>query len=383
MKNSVKLPFALAVLSIALLGCSGKNSLKVEQPKPNPLPKIEVTQSLQQVFSTSVAASNKKDDALRYQLAQAEGIYYSVDPKGEVSAFDGKKRLWKVRPSKSLTAGVTVGEGVVLVANQKGQLLALDAQTGQTLWQQQLTAAVLSPSLVLQSRAITTANDGTVYAHDVQNGQLIWTFRIPDTSFGVRGYAMPAMLDTRTVAVAGANAYVYALDVITGAPRWQRRVAVNDGRGDIQRLIDIDGAPIVVGSKMISVSYQGQVTAIDIDNQSVLWSEKASSLNSPAADNQAVYVANTNGHLVAYDLYNGQKLWENTELAYRQLSNPVVLGQSLVVGDYQGVLHLLDPRTGKITGRAKTSGDVRTLRVEDNLLYVATRKGQFSVWQNH
>ena len=76
------------------------------------------------------------------------------------------------------------------------------------------------------------------------------------------------------------------------------------------------------------------MTAIDIDNQSVLWSEKASSLNSPAADNQAVYVANTNGHVVAYDLYNGQKLWENTELAYRQLSNPVVLGQSLVRAYY-------------------------------------------------
>lgn len=381
MKNIVKLPFALAILSIAIIGCSNKSGIKVEQPKPNPLPKIQATQSLQQVFSTSVSSS-PKDDALRYQLDQQDGVYYSIDPDGAVIALDGKNQLWKARPSKSLSAGVSVAQGVVIVANQKGQLFALDAKTGQILWQQQLTASVLSPSLIQQGRAVTIANDGMVYAHDIHSGQLIWTFRIPDTSFGIRGYAPPVTLDERTVVVAAANAYVYALDVITGAPRWQRRVAVNEGRGDIQRLIDVDGAPIVVGSKMISVSYQGQVTAMDINDQKILWSEKASSLKSPAADNQAVYVANANGHLVAYDLYNGQKLWENDELAYRKLSNPVIFGSNVVVGDYQGVLHLLNPATGHITGREKTSGDVQTLRVEDNRLYVATSKGQFSVWQN-
>jgi outer membrane protein assembly factor BamB len=54
----------------------------------------------------------------------------------------------------------------------------------------------------------------------------------------------------------------------------------------------------------------------------------------------------------------------------------------LVVGDLDGVLHLIDPATGQITGRDKTRGEVRTLRVEDNLLYVSTTKGNFSVWQN-
>ncbi|TXJ08831.1 MAG: outer membrane protein assembly factor BamB [Acinetobacter sp.] len=381
MKNIVKVPFALAILSLALVGCSSKGGIKVEQPKPNPLPKIQVTQGLQQVFSTSVSSS-PKDEALHYQLDQHDGVYYSIDPDGEVIAFNGKSKLWKARPAKTLSAGVSVAEGVAIVANQKGQLFALDAKTGQLLWQQQLIASVLSPSLIQQGRVVTIANDGTVYAHDVHSGQLIWTFRIPDTSFGVRGYAAPSVIDERTVAIAASNAYVYALDIITGASRWQRRVAVNDGRGDIRRLVDIDGAPVVIGSKMISVSYQGQVTVLDVSNQKVLWSENASSLKSPAVDNQAVYVANANGHLVAYDLYNGRKLWENDELAYRTLSNPMIFGQVLVVGDYQGVLHVIDPTTGRITGREKVSGGVRTLRVEDNLLYVATSKGQFSVWQN-
>ncbi len=43
--------------------------------------------------------------------------------------------------------------------------------------------------------------------------------------------------------------------------RMQRRVAVSDGRSDIQRLIDIDGEPVVAGQFLITTSYQGQVTA--------------------------------------------------------------------------------------------------------------------------
>lgn len=268
------------------------------------------------------------------------------------------------------------------MGSRQGKLFALDAKTGQDLWQQQLGGAILSPSLIHQNRVITVSNDGTVYANDVTTGQLIWTFDLPNASLNVRGYATPTLLDNRTVAIATANAYVYALDVITGVPRWQRRVAVSEGRGDIQRLVDIDGHPVVVDNYMVSASYQGQVTVVDLESQQVVWSENASSLNSPAVDTANVYVANSDGRLVAYDLQNGQKLWENDQLLHRNLSNPVILGHVLVVGDLDGVLHLINPSNGQISGRAKTRGDVRTLRVKDNLLYVATTKGNFSVWQN-
>ncbi|MNW22261.1 Outer membrane protein assembly factor BamB [compost metagenome] len=52
------------------------------------------------------------------------------------------------------------------------------------------------------------------------------------------------------------------------------------------------------------------------------------------------------------------------------------------MGDLDGVLHLIDPTSGQLIGRSKTSGEVRSLRVIDNQLYVSTRKGALSVWQN-
>lgn len=379
MQNKLKLPLAIAIASALLVGCSTN---KVKEAKPNPLPKITQAQSLNLVFSQSVSSTDAAE-ALRLQLDTDNGVIFAIDPDGQVSAYKGKERLWKSKITKQeLTAGVEASEGIVVIGNRKGELFALDQVTGAQKWTAKLSGAILSPSLIQAGRVITIANDGTVFAHDAVTGQQVWAYKLPNVQFSLRGQPAPVRLDDRTVIVASANAYVYALDVISGVPRFQRRVAISDGRSDIQRLIDIVGDPVVSGQYLVTTSFQGQVTVTDLATQRVVWSEEASSTNRPEVVDDKVFVSTTDGKLNAYNLATGELLWQNEELLNRQLSNPVTLGQNLVVGDLDGVIHLIDPSSGKLIGRAKTSGEVRSLRVIDNQLYVATRKGTLSIWQN-
>ncbi len=381
MDRKYKIPFALTILTVALLGCSS-NKIKVEQVKPNPLPKLVQAKALVPVFSQSVSATSK-EDPLRLRLDVDNGVIFALDPKGEVTAYQGKQRLWQQKVSKQgLSSGVEAAEGTVIVGNKKGQLFALDQATGEQKWTAQLSGAILSASLIQAGRVVTLSNDGTVYAHDLATGQQVWTYNLPDVQFSLRGTASPIALDPRTVLIASSNAYVYALDILTGVPRMQRRVAVSDGRSDVQRLNDIDGDPVVAGQFLVTTSFQGQVTVTDLASQQVLWSEDASSIQRPEVSNNTVYVTQADGKITAYALTTGEQLWQNDSLLNRQLSNPVVLGQDLVVGDLEGVLHLIDPNSGQLIGRSKTSGEVRSLRVIDGQLYVSTRKGALSVWQN-
>ncbi len=379
MQNKLKLPLAIAIASALLVGCS---SNKVKEAKPNPLPKITQEQSLNLVFSQSVSSTNAAE-ALRLQLDTDNGVIFAIDPDGQVSAYKGKERLWKSKITKQeLTAGVEAGEGIVVIGNRKGQLFGLDQATGEQKWTAKLSGAILSPSLIQSGRVITIANDGTVFAHDAVTGQQVWAYKLPNVQFSLRGQPAPVRLDERTVLIGSANAYVYALDIISGVPRFQRRVAISDGRSDIQRLIDVVGDPVVAGQFLVTTSFQGQVTVIDLASQRVVWSEDASSTNTAEVAEDKVFVTTTDGKLNAYNLATGELVWQNEELLNRQLSNPVMLGQNLVVGDLDGVLHLINPASGKLIGRAKTSGEVRSLRVIDNQLYVATRKGVLTIWQN-
>ncbi|WP_159516237.1 MULTISPECIES: outer membrane protein assembly factor BamB [Acinetobacter] len=381
MNRKYKITCVLTVLTLALAGCAGKTN-KVPEVKPNPLPKLTQAKTLVPVFSTSVSATDAADP-LRLRLDADNGVVFAIDPKGEVSAFKGKQRLWQKKVSKdNLSSGVEAAEGLVVVGSQKGQLFALDQQTGEQKWTAQLTGALLAPSLIHAGRVISVSNDGMVYAHEVASGAQVWTYNLPNVQFSLRGMAAPVPLDARNVLIASSNAYIYALDALSGVPKLQRRVAVSDGRSDIQRLVDIDGEPVVAGQFVVTTSYQGQVTVLDLASQQVIWSEDASSIQRPEVVGNGVFVAQTDGKIKAFEISSGQPLWENDQLLNRQLSNPVMLGTDLVVGDLDGVLHLIDPRTGQITGRSKTSGEVRNLRVIDNQLYVSTRKGALSIWQN-
>ncbi len=381
MNRKYKITCALTVLTLALAGCANKG-VKVEDVKPNPLPKLVQAKTLVPVFSTTVASTSEADP-LRLRLDVDNGVIFAINPKGEVEAYQGKQRLWQKKISKlGLSSGVEAKDGLVVVGNSKGQLFALDQTTGDEKWTAQLSGAILAPSLIHAGRVITVANDGTVYAHEVETGKQAWTYSLPNVQFSLRGQAAPVALDARNVLIASANAYIYAIDAISGAPKLQRRVAVSEGRSDIQRLIDIDGEPTVMGQFVVTTSYQGQVTVLDLNSQQVVWSEDASSNQRPEVKGNGVFVAQTDGKITAYEITTGNKLWENDQLLNRKLSNPVMLDNDLVVGDLDGVLHLIDPATGEIVGRSKTSGEVRTLRVIDNQLYVGTRKGAMSVWQN-
>lgn len=381
MNRKYKIACALTVLTLALAGCASKGA-KVEEAKPNPLPKLVQAKTLVPVFSTNVASASKADP-LRLRLDADNGVIFAISPNGEVEAYRGKQRLWQKKVSKQgLSSGVEAAEGLVIVGSSKGQLYALDQATGEEKWTAQLSGAILAPSLIHAGRVISIANDGTVYAHEAATGKQAWTYNLPNVQFSLRGQAAPVALDARNVLIASSNAYIYALDAISGAPKMQRRVAVSEGRSDIQRLIDIDGDPAVAGQFVVTTSYQGQVTVLDLVSQQVVWSEDASSIQRPEVKGNGVFVAQTDGKITAYEITTGNKLWENDQLLNRQLSNPVMLDGDLVVGDLDGVLHLLNPATGEITGRAKTSGEVRTLRVIDGQLYAATRKGAMSVWQN-
>ena len=380
MNSKYKIPFALTILTIALMGCSS-NKVKVEKVKPNALPKIEQTRSLAPVFSQSVSAS-ENGDILRSGVTSANGVIFTFDPKGEVAAYQGKQRLWEKRISKQgLSSGITAENGLVFVGDKKGRLFAIDQNTGEIQWQAQLTGAILAPSLVQTERVITVANDGTVFAHDVASGKQVWTYNLPSEQLSLRHQAAPIRLDPRTVLIAASNAYVYAIDSITGIPRMQRRVAISDGRSDIQRLIDL-GEPNIAGQFLVTTSYQGQLTVMDLASQQVVWSDPISSIQRPEIYGDKIIVAQEDGKLAAFEITTGQKVWENDQLLNRQLSNPVVLGQDLVVGDLDGILHVLDPQSGQLLGRSKTSGEVSSLRVIDNQLFVSTRKGALSVWQN-
>ncbi len=372
---------ATAFSLIALVGCSNKD-FKPEVHKPSKLPTITApATSLSQVWKDSIGGQNKLDP-LRPQLDVQSGNVYAAS-RNRIYAWSATgKQLWQSKTKQDITAGVTAADGIVVYSTGKGSVVALEAADGKQRWTRATGASILAPALVSGNRVVTISNDGTVSGTDATTGLAVWTYSIPMPSISIRGSSAPVLFDGNTVILAGASGRAYGLDLATGVPKWERRVAVNDGSSEMARLIDIDGDPLVSGRQLYTVSYQGQLTSMNIDAQQINWTAEASSLHTPAEGLGNVYAATVDGKILAVDEQSGKPVWTQDRLAYRDLSNPVVLGRYLVVGDAQGYLHIIEQTEGKIVGRVRTSGKVTNLRVVSDRLLVNSSSGHLSIWQS-
>lgn len=369
-----------ALSLVLVVGCSGKD-FKPEVHKPSKLPAITAPAvTLAQVWKDSIGGQAKLDP-LRPQLDVLNGNIYAASPSRVYAWSATGQKLWQVKTKQDITAGVTAGDGVVVYGTGKGDVVALDLADGKVRWTRATGATILAPALISNNRVVTVSNDGTVSGTDTTTGQPVWTYSNAAPPISIRGSSAPVLFDGNTVIVANASGRAYGLDLATGVPKWERRVAVNDGSSEMARLVDIDGDPLVAGRLLYTVSYQGQLTSTNIDNQQVNWTVDASSLHTPATGLGNIYVSTVDGKILAVDEQSGKVIWTQDSLAYRGLSNPVVLGRYLVVGDAQGYLHIIEQTEGKIVGRVRTSGVISNLRVVGDRLLVNSSKGYLSIWQ--
>ncbi|HEX6572888.1 MAG TPA: PQQ-binding-like beta-propeller repeat protein, partial [Steroidobacteraceae bacterium] len=76
-----------------------------------------------------------------------------------------------------------------------------------------------------------------------------------------------------------------------------------------------------------------------------------SSYRGLALDPDQIYVATSDGSVVALRRRDGTVLWQQDGLKRRGLGTPAVVGNAVVVGDFEGYLHWLDRDTGKFVAR--------------------------------
>jgi outer membrane protein assembly factor BamB len=98
-----------------------------------------------------------------------------------------------------------------------------------------------------------------------------------------------------------------------------------------------------------------------------------------------LYVATSDGSVAALRRTDGTVVWQQDGLKRRGLSAPAVVGNAVVVGDFEGYLHFLDRDTGKFVAREHPGGerisappvvlDNRVFVLDDGGKIVAFRSG--------
>lgn len=389
MHSFKKTVLVCAVSALALAGC--QKTLKAEEKKPAKLVNITSPVSvLSPVFQASLDQGRSlikgerasRKDVIDLQVAPSNNGLIAASRGGVVSAFDGKQNLWTADLKEAITSGVAIDESgaVVVVGTRSGKVIALNAATGDKLWETSLPTSSPTPALVHRDRVLLSANNGVLYGLNLRTGATVWQFSTQRADVSVRGAARPLALDAQTALFGTADGRIHALDPNTGSPLWTRRVGMATGGSAVERMSDVDGAPLVVGQHLYVTSFSGQLAAYDMATGRAMFVSEIASVKSPAVLGDALIAAGLDGDVKAVNRLTGETLWVSDSLKHRKLTNPVTVGNHVAVGDLDGVIHLFD-RAGNIVSRVQTKGQLTSLQAINTRLYTQSATGVVSVWQ--
>ncbi len=306
--------------------------------------------------------------------ASAEGRVISVDPES------GRVR-WKQDLELALSGGVGHYGNSIFVGASEGLVMRLDAGSGAEIWRAPVSGEVLSAPQGNGRYVVARTYDGKLMGFDYENGEVRWTYTSDVPVLTLRGTGTPIILGDN--AIAGfADGKVVAINLRSGNVAWEVRVAIPQGRSEIERIVDIDGSMALSGSELYVASYQGRLAAIDTRSGRRLWQRNVSSVSGVGVGFGNVYVADDDGTVSAF-LRNGQGVrWQNIDLGFRDLSRPTPVNSYVAVVDFEGYLHLLSQVDGDIVGRIKVdSGGARAdMLARGNRLFVFTNDGALKAY---
>jgi len=375
----------LFVLTAALLaGCTSLSDLKTdiservfgreELNPPAPLVEFQPTAAPKLLWSSKVGSAETYDFS---PVADSNAVY-AASAQGELLKLDAAngKEVWRVRADERFSAGVGLGANLVLVGTPTGYVMAYDQQ-GKLLWKSKVSSEVLSAPRVYLDIVVVRAGDGRIFGLNAVDGSRKWVFQRSTPALTLRSSAGIVIADG--VVYAGyAGGKLVAVKADDGNSLWEASVAQPKGTTEIERIADITSLPVVDGSVVFAVAYQGKVAAIDRATGRIGWSRDISSYTGINAESGRLYLSHAQGAVYSMEFASGKTYWRQGDLRYRQITAPLPMGELIAVGDLQGYVHFMQREDGAFAARVKTDDSAimpQMTELNAGILLAQTRNG--------
>ena len=324
--------------------------------------------------------SGKGDNKLGSFLPAFIGnTIFIANGNGTVGSFnqDSGDENWVVNVSP-LASGVSAGFGILIVAGSQGQLICLSQDDGSTIWSVDVGSEILAPAALDAKLVIVKTSSGELNAYNISNGLREWSYRSQLPTLTLRG-SSPPVIEEGIVYAAFDNGRLGAFHVSTGFLVWDGAISYVEGTSELDNMIDADAAPVLEGGLLFIANYQGQIAAFDPAQRRIVWAEEASSFYSPIISKGVMAVLETDSTFKTYSTKTFMPSWTNEDYYLRELSNADTYKGSIVVGDFEGYVHLINTLNGTTTSRIKlTRSPIKSIIARANNIYIVDE--QFNLY---
>ncbi len=365
----------LFLLSILLIsGCSTLDSLRfwqndeVDPDEPKELSSFASQENIKVLWRNSYNGENEIGNFL--PSFNAQNIFFS-DASGNVLSMDAKtgNDNWSVKLN-FLASGTSAGFGIVVVADVDGNVIALDQIDGSVLWSSNVKGEVLSSVAIDAKIVVVKTGSGELLGLNKDTGEVIWSYRSTLPVLTIRGNSSPVIVDNLVYASFD-NGRLGVFELNSGFQIWDGAISYVSGASELENLIDSDSNPVIEGGLIYTTNYQGNINIFDPSQKRSVWSNNASSFFSPIISRGMLTVVEENSSIKSFALKTLEESWINSDYLNRDLSNGVSYKDNIVVGDFEGYVHVINILNGRTVGREKLSRNaIKTILSRSDSLYV-------------
>lgn len=359
---------------------------------------LSLAENPSRVWTATIAGSTNSR-RLAAAPVVSDGRLVAVGTDGVINCFDAKSgaRLWNHRMNiegklvdSNFGGGASVADGKVYATNGVGEVVALDAATGDMQWKVQPAGPLRGSPTIAFGQVYVMTQDNQIIALDAGTGELVWQEVASATQAGVFGVAAPAA-GQGTVIAGYSSGELSAYRYENGRTLWADALARTSISTEVGALTDIDADPIIDSGRVYALGQGGRMAAYDLLTGQRIWELNLAGISTPAIAGEWIFTLTDDARLLAIARSTGKVRWLTQMQQFRKekkkegsifWTGPVLAGGQLWVASSEGQVYKVSVGEGS-TSLFTDLGQPVSLPpiVADSMLYILDDSGRISAWR--
>jgi len=350
---------------------------------------LELRDTPSLAWTADVGDGSDDDARILTQPVVVDGVVYTMDAFGLVSAFDAAsgRLIWSVDLAADeedegfFGGGVSYEAGRLFVSTGFAKIFGLDAGSGEVLWERRVPGPMRNGPTVYDGRVYALSVDNQVQALGAEDGRLLWNNVGVEEVANVLGAASPAANDAVAL-IPYSTGELLAIDVQSGRVIWSESLAALTRLDPLADIPQIRGLPVIDRDAAFAVSHSGRMMAVELRRGVRLWEVDIGGIETPWVAGEFIFVLTSDSQLVAVRRQDGRIKWvtllprfedEEDEEGFIQWMGPVLAGDRLIVAGTNGEALSISPYDGELLGFIDLPGPIAVPPVvADGTLYLVT-----------
>ncbi len=386
------------------------------QPGGNPaksMGHVALGTSLSRAWTANIGAGSQSRARLASAPVVANGRVYTIDTQAVVRAFDaqtgaqawahpvgdpkerrGGVSLWTGESTGAhgllFGGGVSFDNGRIYATSGLGDVEALDAATGASVWRVRPAGPLRGAPTIANENVYVTTQDNQLFALNPADGSVRWNASGTFETAGVFGAAAPAAAQG-TVVAGFSSGELTAYRYENGRIVWQDALTRTSISTAVATISDIDAEPVIDQGRVYALGQGGRMVALELNTGQRIWEINAAGISTPWVAGEWIFAVTDQAQLMAIARSNGRVKWLTQLPRYRDEKDkegpirwvgPVLAGDRLVLGNSRGQVVNVSPIDGSVQSTVNTSMPISLpLVVAGNTLYILHDEGRLTAWR--